>query len=938
MSKSRQLILALGCSFVLGCSALAVSTAQNREAEEAERVANEAVAKGDYATAAPALETVLAQIRLITDQSLLAAIVPKIERLEFLLAFCYVASGNYDVAIEQLKEFRKRYPNSPRLAQVLSLQVFAEMSSEQVEGAVETLQTILTQVRTPPAEKMELNLTLGRAYAAAGKNREAVQQLQNVIKYARDPAVRLTAISLLLAPIIALDDETLLYGLVPSLQGQVSPARFTLEFNLAAIQAADEFMKAKKYSSAFVLYKLCRSRAEIAAGLDLVKAALTRQQEALKADGSAIMSNFSEVVAVDQRLQKVDAEIAAIKTADDYDEGLAYRNAQILFEMQLLSEAYWAYLGVLKDFPKSANAANALYAAGTLAAQLELPDRAAEHFTAFLRTYPDHEKAAETAFNLAYLYQRRDEIGKMNDLIGDVIDRGVVTKNDSDRAHAYYLAGYGNLFADRYDEAITWFSKLRDELPDSTFREDADYWTAYTALFTNEYAEGEKLFLDYLAKHPKGRYAEDASYRVALARFGTGDLEGTRELATEFIEKYPTSSLRGEAHNLLGDVLGGLGDTEGAIEAYGLVEQFTDRADQVEAAVFNSARVMEATGEWESLLRHFQSYLARYGEQGQYTMAVYKMGEALRNLGREDEASQLYWETFERFSNDQSALGADLVLRDYIDAQLKSKPGDQTLVAQLESALAKTKGEEVTRRLRLTWGLTLADPTAPVKTTFTNEEIDAASPAVLAWMAGHLRAAGHPTEAARALTRITTDFPETDFTAEAMVGLGYVEQDAGSLDQAQAHFQAVYDLFPTGELAGEASMRLADILYEKKQFAEARAKYEEILLVREWRGPLWPEALYKIGLCADAQDETEAAFAYFQRVYVLYGQHHEWVAKAYLASGRALEKLGRPADAGKTYEEMLANSDLASLPAAVEVRKRLASLPKSTAAGSAETP
>ena len=39
-------------------------------------------------------------------------------------------------------------------------------------------------------------------------------------------------------------------------------------------------------------------------------------------------------------------------------------------------------------------------------------------------------------------------------------------------------------------------------------------------------------------------------------------------------------------------------------------------------------------------------------------------------------------------------------------------------------------------------------------------------------------------------------------------------------------------------------------------------RYEEVLQVKEWKGELWPEALYSIGECLREQGKEKEAYAY----------------------------------------------------------------------------
>jgi tetratricopeptide (TPR) repeat protein len=106
----------------------------------------------------------------------------------------------------------------------------------------------------------------------------------------------------------------------------------------------------------------------------------------------------------------------------------------------------------------------------------------------------------------------------------------------------------------------------------------------------------------------------------------------------------------------------------------------------------------------------------------------------------------------------------------------------------------------------------------------------------------------------------------------------------------------------------------ADALRLSNQYDAAIKTYNELFAVREWRGRMTPEALYGIGCCLDAQGKSGEAFAFFQRVYVLYEGYTGWSAKAYEGSIQCLEKLGRRADALKTLQEMLSKADVAATP------------------------
>lgn len=977
------------------------SPVTKREATKAEMTANTEMQAGNYRLAIPAIDTVLAYIRSVENEAEKRNLVTKAETLFFYKAFCFVATEQFAEAVPLLDRFLSLYPRSVHRKTVYTLKIHSLSSLERWEDSREALEAVLKNSTLHQEERMELRMSLAEVNRTLGDHEKAFPLFRSVVSHAGDPSLKMNAISRILETIFHLQKSDLLYKLIPMLQGRVSPAVYSLSFNLKAIEAADQLMEADLHSPALVLLKLCKPLDDIREGLTRVEAYLQRRLEALQTGEQAAIENLYQMIAVQSRLIQVQAEIEAAASATDYNEGLQYRIARVLTQMDMQYESYWAYQKLLEDHPESENAPLAYYATSSIAAELGLNRRAIRQGKELLARFPDFERAPDIAFTLAYVYQQNEEIEEMLNVLQDAIDRKIVTRNQKDRGHAYFLMGYANLFLDEFDAALRWFGRVRSEVSNSQFVVDANYWSAYTMMFTDEYPEAITRFEAFLSAYPSSRYTMDATFRLALAHFGTGDLEQARSAAEAFIEAYPGSELRGEAYNLLGDVYGGLGMLDEAIEAYGLVEQFTAQPGQVHTAVFNAGRIMEADARWSQMIDHFQRYLNRYGDDGFYTRAVYEIGKAYKNSGRVQAALDLYWETFQRFAHEASALAADRLLADYVEEvqiqyvrettrarakarkEARAKAADtpeaqqalnrmspedreaaraeaiaaeaeqaerdrriaeaeatRRVVQQLREELRRTGHEEeaLTRNLRVRHALARVGRQNTVPDPITPEMLEAASPNVLLWLGDLLEQREQTNLAARAYQRIVEAFRESEATVIAYVKWGQLEFNQGRLDDALGLFTSVYENYPTSDWTGTAVMRIADILYQQENYEAAAQRYEEIVRVRQWKGPLWPEALYKMGLCLLRKGNPEKAFAYFQRVYVLYASHEEWAAKAYLESGKCLETLQRHAEAATTYREMLSNPSLAGTAAGEQARKRLEKLPPSALQVVHETP
>jgi hypothetical protein len=107
---------------------------------------------------------------------------------------------------------------------------------------------------------------------------------------------------------------------------------------------------------------------------------------------------------------------------------------------------------------------------------------------------------------------------------------------------------------------------------------------------------------------------------------------------------------------------------------------------------------------------------------------------------------------------------------------------------------------------------------------------------------------------------------------------------------------------PMNENAARAPPRLGMFTLRRRDTRESPVRGG--LRVKDWKGELWPEALYMIGESLRAQGKEKESFAYYQRIYVLYAHYKDWSSKAYLRCAEISEKLGLKDDAKRTLEEM----------------------------------
>ncbi|MEI6493822.1 MAG: tetratricopeptide repeat protein, partial [Verrucomicrobiota bacterium] len=194
---------------------------------------------------------------------------------------------------------------------------------------------------------------------------------------------------------------------------------------------------------------------------------------------------------------------------------------------------------------------------------------------------------------------------------------------------------------------------------------------------------------------------------------------------------------------------------------------------------------------------------------------------------------------------------------------------------------------------------------------------------LMAESADRLLAAGDTARAEKFYRALQAMYPRGDVVDFAYAGLGEIALRNGDAQGALILFDEAIDKGVAGQKLRELTLGRSMALLSLGRLDDARKGFEQVASVREWRGEATAQAVYSLGEIEFKQGRWAEANAVFQRVFVAYQKFLPWVAKSYLASADCLEKLGKPADAIRTYQEMLRNQKLAALPETATARERL---------------
>lgn len=902
---------------------------QTMATSELYNLAVQRVTARQFEDAAPMLLEVVQRLRQARDDSALRAL----EYAMFHLAIARMETGRHAAAIQNFQAYLQQFPRGQwvKAARLLWAEVHA--TQEQWTEVRSVIQTLLSDPTLERREQVWATRLVGESYFRQELWQESLEPLITVFEHADDRGARSLAAARVTTSLIRLERFDDLFHFVPAVYR--TNARYDIAMNLALIEAGDRNYQLENFLYAIALYRLVYGKQELLENARLGVEAARRERQLLWEQPGLDWPRMSALQRnLDRRIADDTAQLEMLAGLPDYDQEVVIRLGQTYLNLERYWEALTEFRRLYDTWPQHPLAEQALYSTYAVAREMGRPERALAEGYEYLETFPEGEFHATLSVSLVELHLLREEYAEAIALAGDSLaDR----PDHPLRPHLLYLWGYALFQTHETRAARDRFAEVLQEHPDSAFLEEAAYWHAMSQLFLAAYPEALQEFEAFLERYPDSGYREDATFRRAVAQYGLGEPAAAEASLTAFSTLYPGSVLAAEAWCLLGDLSAADSRLDEALDRYARVPDTAVNMAEVDYAVFQSARVHELEANWDAIIALCDAYLDRFHRYAYTSQAVYWIGSAHLRAGRAEEAYRIFFDAILRHGNDPDAVGIDWIARDLIRARNRTRGDDafEDFRRRLyqELAAAREAGHR-TLELRL---LTLFAELLPdgdnrdrlVAVLAREDNLAAAGPLTLSLIGQESARRYRPELSRRAYEAVLERYGDSDFTAEALWALADRAFEEEDYSRAQARLQALVDRYPTLPTAAEAMKRLGDLYRLQGQYDRAVETYESLLGVRAWRGPLFPEALYWIGVCKRAQQRPDEAFAYFQRIYVLYGAYPEWAARAYLDSSECLEEVGKHDEAAATLREMAA-SELLTAAWRAEGRRRLNAMRETT--------
>jgi len=854
---------------------------------------------------------------------------------QYQIGACYIQLGEYNAAVDALQEFLSEFPDDSK-APVAALKI-AEVyaSTGDWRGAQEYAEGLMDDPDLDPARQLFSLQLLGEALYRQGEYEKALDPLRESFEIADKPRDRNSAAIMLVSCFAKLEDVE---NAVKFLSYCDDSVRQNAELNVALIEAGDILLDYEDYANALILYREVLNGEERLELYEKQNAELEQRlsEEYVRRVGTSRSAFEADQEAFRNKLERNKKAMEEIRTKKGYDDELEMRIGQCYGGMKRTWPAVTLYRRFYTEFADHDLADDARFQTFGVFLNAEDWDAALAEATAYLTNYPSGKYPAEVSLNMMQVYMvQKGEFEPATEVGENALE--ILPADNEYIDDINYLLGYCYFQQIEYEDALKCFKTVFEKWPDGTHHFPSQYWVAMSYLFSGQFDGAIEWFTDYLenSNNPDPRFMEDASYRLGIALYGANRYADAEVIFRRFIQSYPDSALISEAYSMVGDLRGAEGELEEALDFYSRARSAASTMEQMNYATFQTAKTLELTERYQDIIDRMEGYLADHGEEGNLSSAGFWIGKAYKAMGQRSMALRKYIETVVSFGNKPESIDVDVILKELISENENRVEGgwaeDEMVMERLKTALRNAKrADKQTLVLRLETlfaNVTEGAERQKYIDDILAARVEDAGPLTLSLMASEAAARGNREKVHEIYRYSLENFEDSEVLVDIMNVELSVLLDEGKYDRVEELAEEITDRFGYAVEVGLTRKLKADAYRLSKQYDKAINTYKELFANREWRGPLTPESLYWIGECTLAQGKTEEAFAFFQRVYVMYEGYTEWAAKAYEASVQCLEKLGgRTDEIIATYEEMLSKDEIAATPQGVRARERLAEL------------
>ena len=765
-------------------------------------------------------------------------------------------------------------------------------------------------------------MLVGTSWILEQKYREAADYYAGM-KPTLAPEMRGRAVIYQLHALLQLDDNNAAMAVVDEEFPRMEDIPQLISFQTLTLQLGSRWLENGELRKAIICLQRVWPRERL---LKHQGGRLAELENRLKA-AQATEDSYQKILYA-RMISEVQRETENFEKIENFDAALRFRLAIAYLQMKRHREAALIMASMLKDLPPDKvteqAAVNVVRCWSTLEDWPETIEAAQE----FTRKFPESPLLPQVHLMQAEALQASLRYEDAATAFEEIATR---FPNSEYAPRAMFFNAFSLLQAEKNAEAATAFETFLTRHPKHNLADSGAYWQGMTYSFDKQFEKCRDLMDAYLKKYPKGIHRGSAVFRKAycsqqLEQYGTAVDE-----LHDYLEKFPGETENSEARVLLGNALMNEGFVPEGIEAFEGIPPTETKF--YEEGIFRTAEALKLLEDSEKYRSLMQDFAKKHPRSPRVAEAIANLGWYYRQQEKPEKAREIYWQAIRDFGNDPEIRSIDDLFPSL--ARLYRGPSESAEYLALLDDMATEPGNQKKNTLRMR--LLHAQSQALKKSDTTRAQallikagaladVRQDNPALLVDFGNALLESGQTAKGEEMLRDTLRWNPRALQKDRILAALGEMEMKQGNDKAALDWFNRFEKENLGSALFAPTMLSKAKVLQKRGRFAEARGVLEEVLKKENTPGEKKAEALCLIGDLHMAEKNPKLAIPYYQRVYLMHGRWRPWVARAYVRSGEAFEKIEDSSAARRTYSEFLSKPELEDFEETKDAKSRLQAL------------
>ena len=477
-----------------------------------------------------------------------------------------------------------------------------------------------------------------------------------------------------------------------------------------------------------------------------------------------------------------------------------------------------AILNYKKVRPTSSYAADALYALGTSAFELQDYTQAARTFNELLQSYSTNPLKPYALHQLGLAYFNLDEYQKSVEVFDFFFEatRGSEFET-APQDEALFWKARALYELKNYSEATQTFERLLQLFPNSR-QSEAELFIAESIFWNQQNESGfqsaREKYQALLDKHPEEKWAEKCRYGIGWTHFSEATLSKDGSTAAKHYQS--------------------------AIDAWGEVVKNHSTGELADQAQYHIGVAHINLKQYNDAIDAFNQLIAGYSGSNWHDDARYHIGWSLYKQEKYDEAILAYDEMLKKHSGSQFVPQAVFGI-----ANSYFKQG------------MFTKSVEYFQRV-------VNEFPNPIREPGTEQIVDL-RPEAQYYIAESYLSHRDNAAAIEAYGKVIQHYPASEWADDAQYGVALAFENLGQKEKAIQAYRTLIRRYASGDLAADAQIKIAGFYYQDKDFTRAIAEFQEAINRNPNTQEAWL-AQYNIGKSYIALASYRQAIKAFERV------------------------------------------------------------------------